>query len=293
MKYNLGKTFIVEKTTDQYIEIEYIYDDIKWNGALPLKIRYHGYEIKHSELKNNIESYYTLLNPKNFNQWKKNADLEWEKKTTQTYKVFQALTTNKWECRVCGPVPLVNPQPASRIRDIKKKGFIIATKRKPCSTCEKATIHDIIIPLERNIFTQKKEFRKPISKNLSNKIHTVLNRTEVVFNRKMTSKELVIDHKFPSQRWSKPETDNNDCMNEKKILKKFQLLSNQTNLLKSKECDRCVSEGKRGVFMGIKWYYKGNEIWNGKAEDDENGCIGCPWYDIEKWKEELLKTINK
>ena len=43
--------------------------------------------------------------------------------------------------------------------------------------------------------------------------------------------------------------------------------------------------------MGVKWYYEGNEDWNGKTENDENGCKGCPWYDLELWKSELRKKL--
>ena len=70
--------------------------------------------------------------------------------------------------------------------------------------------------------------------------------------------ELLVDHKFPSQRWTKPESDNPNDMLEMDITNKFQLLSNQTNMYKSRYCDTCVKTGKRASFMGIKWYYAGN-----------------------------------
>jgi hypothetical protein len=52
-----------------------------------------------------------------------------------------------------------------------------------------------------------------------------------------------------------------------------------------------VSTGKRGNFFGIKWYYAGSETWEGTSKADENGCIGCPWYDLTKWKEEFNKYL--
>ncbi len=105
--------------------------------------------------------------------------------------------------------------------------------------------------------------------------------------------ELLVDHKFPSQRWNVPESDNPNDMSTLAIKAKFQLLSNQTNTWKSRYCDTCVKSGKRGEFMGTKWYFAGNENWQGTSEYDEDGCIGCPWYDLELWKTKLLEATKK
>ena len=64
-------------------------------------------------------------------------------------------------------------------------------------------------------------------------------------------------------------------------------------MLKNRMCFNCVETGKRGTFMGISWYYHGDENWNGKDKHDEQGCIGCPWYDLEHWKKEIQKTLDK
>lgn len=287
------ESFIAEKTSDEFIEVKFTYKNTQWIGALPLKLRYQGYEISLDTLKDNVETYYNELNPINYKLWKIDADKVWQDKTTQTYKVFNALATSKWECRVCGPVPQVNPQAASRLRDIKKRGFIIATKRQVCPQCNnKSTIHDILVMIKLEQLQNKPELRKPISSKLAQQIYKTLGGNEAVFEQKRTQRELIIDHKFPSQRWSKPESDNVNTMNEKEIKKKFQLLSNQTNLLKSRECDRCLFEGKRGKFLGIKWYYYGDENWEGNTFDNEQGCIGCPWYDILEWKKQLSRILQ-
>ncbi|MNE44635.1 hypothetical protein D3C80_1388720 [compost metagenome] len=82
-------------------------------------------------------------------------------------------------------------------------------------------------------------------------------------------------------------------MSIQNIGSKFQLLTNQTNMMKSRNCDRCVSEGIRGEFFGLRWYYSGNENWAGTSKSDENGCIGCPWYDLVEWKKQLsIKLSN-
>lgn len=81
-------------------------------------------------------------------------------------------------------------------------------------------------------------------------------------------------------------------MSEDEIRAKFQILSNQTNLQKERYCQRCVLEGIRGNFFGIEWYYEGDKMWRGTSKADENGCIGCPWYDLSRWKAEFNLHLN-
>src|SRR5690606_41582862 len=77
---------------------------------------------------------------------------------------------------------------------------------------------------------------------------------------------------FRSQRWITKESANPDDMPETEIRKKFQLLSNQTNMWKSRYCDTCVKTGKRGDFMGTKWFYAGDENW-GRSEERRVGTV--------------------
>ena len=154
-------------------------------------------------------------------------------------------------------------------------------------------MHDILIMLDffDFRFTHGNELRASMSNKLKERIKTVLGKKEACFGIIRPSKELIIDHKFPSQRWSKPESKNPDDMTEAQIKKKFQLLSSQTNLWKSRYCDNCVKTKKRGDFMGIEWYYKGSKKWTSKRKDNESGCVGCPWYDFETWKNKLNETL--
>lgn len=107
----------------------------------------------------------------------------------------------------------------------------------------------------------------------------------------MKPSEVVIDHKFPSSRWVNGETINETTMPVSKIKSKFQILTNQTNLQKERYCKRCVSTGKRGDFFGIEWYYEGNAQWQGTSKADENGCIGCCWYDMAEWKSRFNRFL--
>lgn len=291
MKYTLGNEFIVGDMSDTFIEVLFDYGNSIWEGALPLKGKYQGYEISLAELEENIEEYYNKLEPSEVEKWKTIATTKFSK-AIDTHNVFEALFSGVWECRKCGPVPQVNPQPPARIRDIKKKGYFIATQKKVCTKCNKKTHHDILIMADIQTEQPKAELRKPISQKLAKQIYKVLNGIECVFGKKKTQSELVIDHKFPSQRWIQPESDNPDNMSDIDIKNKFQLLDNQTNLLKSRECDKCIFKNERGNFLGIEWYSTGNKMWEGSSFDDEKGCVGCPWYDVLEWKKEVLKKLK-
>jgi hypothetical protein len=293
----IGDFYVAEKTSDIYREVVLQYDDYLWRGTLPKKLRYQGLDLTESDFKEFALRWYDELNPENKKAWIDSTvkSIPKDKFNNQTYLVLQALFSGEWECRVCGPVPQINPQAASRLRDLKKRGFIISSKRKACAKCGGSKMHDILIMISKieSKLNDGNEFRKPISKKVSENIINTLDRVDVFFYVRRLPVEFVIDHKFPSQRWTSPESDNSLTMTKEQIESKFQLLTNQSNMLKSRSCDRCVANGLRGNFMGITHFYEGDEYWKGKSKDDESGCVGCPWYDLKAWKESVQKKLNK
>ncbi len=282
-----------EKTHDIFKEVIFYYEWYTWKWALPKVLGYQWLDLTEDEFNRWIKKSYKQLNPKNKNEWILNSNNQWNNYNSQTYKVLKALYSGEWECRVCWPVPQVNPQAAARIRDLKKKGYIILSLRSNCALCQKKTTNDILVMLPKieTRFEDWNENRMPMSDKLKDRMKKLLWNIEVCFNIKRSPSELLIDHKFPSQRWKWKESENKDNMNEKRIREKFQLLSNQTNMWKSRYCDRCVKENKRWDYMGIKWFYKWDENWT-KEKDDELWCIWCPWYDLDEWKKQLKKIID-
>ena len=85
-------------------------------------------------------------------------------------------------------------------------------------------------------------------------------------------------------------------MSVTEIQEKFQLLNAQTNMQKKQWCSECVRTGKRGYPFGIKYYYSGSEDWDAlipqKGKDAEQGCIGCGWYDMIRWRESINNKLN-
>lgn len=285
MKIKIGSNFTVSKTDNQFVEVTFKYPNGSiWEGCFPLYYPPMSIQFDIADIMSLLPDAYNQMAPELIASLISKAKKSWPKaKGSETYKVFESLLTGKWECRSCG-AGKINDQPAARIRDIKKNGFIVATKSRTCSTCIKKQYHDILLIFDIES-KAKSEFRKPISAQMKIKIISELGSKDVFFNSVRPSNEFVIDHKFPSQRWEKPETDNNQ-LSYSDIKNKFQLLTNQSNMLKSRLCDDCCRTGIRPDFLGIKWFYHGNENWvsNNKIG---SGCYGCPWFDLEEWKNKI------
>jgi len=293
----LNGEFTPEKTEDLWLQVEIINSDENpsiWNGCIPLFLRKQGVEYSVNELIEKMnDSWIRELHPRSRSFWIKESDKKWNGKINQTYKVLRALYSGEWECRVCGPVPQVNPQPAARIRALKEDwGYYIASKKRYCAKCDRKIMHDLLVMLNESLVNGAQErLRQSVSDQLMQRIKVVQGGVDVYENKK--AKRIIVDHKFPSQRWTIAESENSDAMTDIEIENKFQLLTNQSNMMKSRACDKCVREGNRGEVFGIRWYYQGSVEFQGEKFDDPTGCIGCPWYDLQEWRTMLLKTLQK
>ncbi len=291
-----GALFQIYGTQDYYLYVVFRYHAKTWNGCIPIKSKYQGIDIPltFDDVKSWVENCYVKLDPGKKGLWENMQRQFWENKQAfATQAVFDALngtdSLTKWQCRKCGAVPQSNPQPAARIKALKQMGYYIATIKRECATCGGKQFFDLLIRLPRHSADNEKRFS--ISISLQNKIKRILPLRDAFFDSPQKASELVIDHKFPSSRWVNGETVNATTMSDIEIKKKFQLLTNQTNLQKERYCKRCVSSEKRGDFFGIKWYYAGGNEWAGASKADENGCIGCCWYDLALWKEKFNEYI--
>jgi len=293
--YFKGDFFVMEKTSDVFRLVDIYFDNgYVWSGAFPKFLKFQGLDLTETEFLEISDSWAQMMAPLARTSWIKKDDLRW-KNEKQTYAVLKALHSGEWSCRVCGPVPRVNPQPAARLKDLKQRGYTICSKRLSCKSCSKKTMHDILvmIPIFSTSDMGGGNLRRPISPKLRERIIDTLQSIDVAMDIQRTPIEFVIDHKFPSQRWTVAESDNPDWMSESEIRSKFQLLTNQSNMIKSRACDHCVRTGNRGSFFGISWYYQGDMSWEGQIMDNESGCLGCPWYDLSRWKIELIKGLEK
>ena len=185
----------------------------------------------------------------------------------------------------------VNNNPQKVFQKLKDAGYIIPILRGTKLNGNQTRYWLLPLPLikETKYETMSKEF--------VNRVKKVLENWDSFEARKGDSNNLLPDHKFPEIRWN-PETatENPSDMPEEEIKKKFQLLSTQRNMQKREACRACFNYGTRGIIYGVKYYYQGTEKWNSSipknGPEAEKGCIGCPWYDIQKWRESLQKAIK-
>lgn len=181
-----------------------------------------------------------------------------------------------------------NTNHASRRRDLRKLGYTITSIH-----VKGVGYHYIMLPLP----THPESNYEKVPANITQTLARLKRYVEAYSGEKMDEDFLLADHKFPESRWDENTADINDPqMSESDILKKFQLLDNASNLRKKQMCESCAESGIRPSMYGIDFYYKGTKKWDSeipeRGSEAEKGCIGCPWYDIEKWKKELNKQIK-
>lgn len=286
------------KASEEYIHVRFTYSDSVWDGWVPVEYRRTGVSIKPEEgdkLITYLNKVYDQMNPENFKTWLEKQEQFWktEKPNAGTTKAFfDSLIKGGWQCVEC-TLPK-NPNWARRIQDLKELGYTLATDTKHyCPTCRENKTHLILLPIERgSIEGNGYETWSPA---LRKRIIRVLGSIDVYEGT--FSPHCLPDHKFSEIRWDEStKAENPDSMTDAEIKEKFQLLTNQRNQQKREVCRTCFQTGKRGCIYGIPFYYKGDENWDSsipsKGKDAEQGCVGCPWYDIAEWKKQLMKVLG-
>lgn len=276
------------KASEIYIEVSFhdIENEFIWTGLVPYVSRWTGLDIKNEEeLVIYLESIAHHFKKEIIENWIIQEKLIWEtnrsgQKVTKGF--FDEMSSMKWTNNFPP-----NNNPSRRIQDIKQLGYTIASINKGSKR--------LLIPIPVGLPIS---YEKAFSKKFVIKALKALNNRNVYEMSSGNKVGLLLDHKFPENRWdAETKTENPETMSEKEIQDKFQLLDNQRNLQKREVCRNCFQSGKRGVIFGIKYYYEGNENWNKDipkiGKDAEKGCVGCGWYDIATWRKSLNKTINQ
>ncbi|MBQ8838720.1 MAG: hypothetical protein IJ005_05310, partial [Bacteroidales bacterium] len=61
-------------------------------------------------------------------------------------------------------------------------------------------------------------------------------------------------------------------------------------------CRNCFQTGERGQIYGIDFYSSGGPVWDDSipkvGKEAEQGCVGCPWYDILEWRREINSRLK-
>lgn len=225
-----------------------------------------------------------------------------KKKNSLQEQYFLVLRDCRWHCRNCDSQGINSSQLAGGggIQGLQRgtktrPGLKILSENRNCSKCGKVGKWDYW----DGTFIEAHP-ASGISKKLAERIMAYYKYIDSLEQRPREPKNLLIDHRFPMNRWGGVEPINHSGMLEEEIQRKFQLLkkddSGNHNLLKSRACEQCLDTGKRGYPLGVQYYYAGSELWPQdcptEGPEAEKGCIGCGWYDIQTWRESLNKFIE-
>lgn len=284
------------KASERYVDVIFTFDDdTELDTSVPIEYRRTGTDIKDTDVDAYIAKIHEALVPTKWSAWRGEQEVFWrDKSAARTTKSFFDVLARRfiWSCTVCTLPP--NPNWARRIQDLKEFGYTIATNtNRYCPQCDKKTTQLVLLPIKRGGLTGYETWTPA----LRSRIIKVLAGFDE-FEAKATRPEgLLPDHKFPEIRWDlQTKRDSLHELTDDEIKRDFQLLSNQRNQQKREVCRRCFQTGVRGVIYGIPFYYEGSSAWRtdipkiGKAA--EQGCVGCGWYDISMWRNELIKKLG-
>lgn len=203
-------------------------------------------------------------------------------------KVEQYLSVLKahigeWCCSMCGSG---SGQPAATFREIKKLGYKFEevspnrwAKSMFCAKCGTERMHYKLLSPEPQ-FTEKP--RLSISPRDRKRILEFFELRDA-FTGASISSVPEIDHKTP---WTRLDQDIDvSRLSLADIGQSFQLLTREHNLLKDRMCAHCKNTNLRPPFLGISYWYSGDEHYCGS-------CEGCGWYDGRKWRAEINKKIS-
>lgn len=287
------------KASERYVDVIITaLDGYIWEGSIPYSYRRTGLAI---ETSNDLATYLNEIYPSftksaidsfiksETERWGENGELG-NKATTKGF--FDVLLDLKWKS-VKYDLPS-NPNWARRVQDIKEFGYTLSTNtnRKVANKDENDT-HILLIPIKKGGATGY-ETMSPVFKA---KVISTLKSINVYELSTANAHALIPDHKFPEIRWDEnTKAENKLNATGEDIINKFQLLDNQRNLQKREVCRNCFQTNIRGTIYGIDYYYAGDKKWAENipktGKDAEAGCVGCGWYDIQKWRESLIEKIK-
>lgn len=294
-KVKRGKIREHSKASERYVDATFFYNDVTLELSVPIEYRRTGTDIPDSGIDGYLEEIYDEMDPNNWAGWHAEQVRFWQTKprAAKTKQFFDVLSQEpKWQCVNCNLPP--NPNPARRIQDLKEFGYTLATNTKrQCASCRANTTQLLLLPLSRGGITGYETWT-PETRSRIVKVLACYDAFEGKVGRK---EGLLPDHKFPEIRWDlKTRRESLSDLSENEIKHDFQLLSNQRNQQKREVCRACYQTGKRGNIFGISFFYQGSETWDPNipktGKDAEEGCRGCGWYDIQKWRVALEGKVK-
>ena len=200
-------------------------------------------------------------------------------------KMLEELKENvgEWSCGFCNSG---SNQPAAIFREIKKMGYLFEEvspnrwgRTMFCPVCNQNRTHYRLLSVTPLVDEKP---RCTITTKQRERVLRLLKGRDAFSGASITS-TAEVDHKKP---WSRLDQDIDIAtLTDDQVKEHFQLLTREHNLLKDRACQHCIKSGKRPPLFGISFWYAGDETYN-------DTCVGCGWYDGEKWKMELNNLLN-
>lgn len=283
------------KASDYFIRSIFSFEDgFKWEAVVPYIYRRSGLNLTtEKEVAEYLCSIKPYFQEEVMIKWRED---EWDKwlKIKQNAKnpdnlvtidFFKVLLSFKEEVDTFPQ----NPNPQRRFQDIKDQGYTISIYPIGNKRWGK-----MLLPIPLNSEMGYETFT-PQFKSRVIRLFRGINAYEA---KKTPIKSLIPDHKFSEVRWDEETKAENPMeMSDEEIIEKFQLLDNQRNQQKREICRNCYQTGERGKIFGIDYYSQGSDKWDvnipSKGKKAEDGCKGCPWYDIEAWRKSINEILKK
>ena len=298
--HSIGSVRFHSKAREAYVSVEFRYPNsqpIRWD--VPIAYPRTGVDLSEAD-ENEIEQYinkiHDICDPKLWDKFLQDQRVFWsgKSKSAVTKPFFDVLASSfEWKS-VESDFPK-NPNWARRIQDLKEMGFTIATNTKMydariSSNCT----HLLLLPIPRGGVTGYETW----SAATRSKIVRVLASYDAYEARKVRPESLLPDHKFPEVRWDEAtRRDSLDELSDEEIRRDFQLITNQRNQQKREACRNCRLTNVRGYPFGIAYFYSGSKLWPKgvpvQGKEAEQGCVGCGWYDLEKWRMSLNAELEQ
>ena len=286
------------KASERYVDVIVKYGVRTLDWSIPIEYRRTGTDLTEAteqELEEYIVQACAACEPENWDKWIELQSEFWRNKpnAATTKSFFDALVQSGFGwCSVDSELP-ANPNWARRIQDIKELGYTLATDTAKIDekTGKRAT-HILLLPLPRGGISGYETWSAALRERIIKRLG-IYDAFEAKAGRKDA---LLPDHKFPEIRWdATTRRDTLEDLTDEEIGRDFQLLTNQRNQQKREVCRRCYQENKRGYPFGVKYFYEGNEQWPEAVPKSgsraEAGCVGCGWYDLEKWRQSIITKL--
>lgn len=283
------------KASERYVDVRFRYPGKTVEWSVPIEYRRTGVHLSEAsdpEIMAYLTKVYRECHPTKWSTWRATQSQFWATKPNAvvTKPFFDILASQFRWCSVPSDLP-ANPNWARRIQDLKEFGYTLAMQTRFDERLERSCTHLLLLPISRGGITGYEMW----SQALRNRIVTALGSYDAFEARKGRTEGLLPDHKFPEIRWdSDTRRESLEGLSENEIRRDFQLMTNQRNQQKREVCRRCYQTGKRGYPYGIKFFYEGDENWPDntpkRGKNAETGCVGCGWYDLERWRSAITEA---